>query len=177
MNHKIICFLGNTGQRYRKTRHNLGWMLAEHLWGRESWKDKFNGLYLSLGKVTLLKPKTLMNRSGQSVQAALSFYKGKPEDLLIVHDDLELPFCQFAWKKGGGLAGHNGLKSVEQHLKSRDFLRLRLGIGRPKNVPVAHWVLQPFSADEEPHLDFFLAEAGKSLMDWIDNDCKDPANT
>jgi len=177
MNRKLICFLGNTGARYQRSRHNLGWMLADYLWRQEAWKEKFNGLYLSQGQLTLLKPRTMMNRSGQSVQAALSFFKLEPEDLLVVHDDLELSFGDFAWKKGGGLAGHNGLKSIEQHLKSRNFLRLRMGIGRPSRAPVASWVLQPFDSIEEARLEDFLAQTGKSLQDWVRNDCKESSNT
>lgn len=177
MSRRLICFLGNTGARYRRSRHNLGWMLADYLWGQENWKEKFNAFYLPLGQQTLLKPTTLMNRSGQSVQAALSFYKLEPQDLLVVHDDLELPFGEYSWKIGGGLAGHNGLKSVEQHLKSRDFIRLRMGIGRPARVPVANWVLQPFPPEEEALLEDYLEKTGKSLNDWIMNDCKDSSNT
>lgn len=145
----MICLLGNPGNKYAGTRHNLPWTLPEEnsRWNG-SWKGKFQGSFAQIRGTVILKPETFMNLSGRSVQSAMTFFKIRAEELLMIHDDLELPFGGYCWKMGGGTAGHKGLKSVGQSLGTGEFARLRLGIGRPVHGPVANWVLQPFSEEE-----------------------------
>lgn len=145
--------LGNPGAEYRDTRHNVGFMVADELARRHggSFRSKFSGLVTDVridGKrVALLEPQTFMNESGRSVAAAVRFYKLPPSALLVVHDEVDLPPGRLQARLGGGLAGHNGLRSVAQHLGSAEFLRLRIGVGRPERGdprPVADYVLSPF---------------------------------
>jgi peptidyl-tRNA hydrolase, PTH1 family len=152
---KLIIGLGNPGKQYLFTRHNVGFMLQDvlaHVYGCSSWQSKFQGL-VSTGaiaghKVVLLKPQTFMNLSGQSVQAAAAFYKIKPEDMLVVHDELDLALGHLKYKKGGSDAGHNGLKSITAALGA-NYGRLRIGIGRPEHKSeVSSYVLNPFDASQ-----------------------------
>jgi PTH1 family peptidyl-tRNA hydrolase len=149
----LVVGLGNPGARYRDTRHNLGRraveLIADELGG--SWRSRWNGRVSELRdgdeRLALLVPETFMNESGRSVAPALRFYKLPPERLVVVHDELDLELGDVRAKEGGGLAGHNGLRSLAEALGTQDFLRVRIGIGRPERGdrrPVADWVLQPF---------------------------------
>ena len=149
----LVVGLGNPGARYRDTRHNLGRraveLIADELGG--SWRSRWNGRVSELRdgdeRLALLVPETFMNESGRSVAPALRFYKLPPERLVVVHDELDLELGDVRAKQGGGLAGHNGLRSLAEDLGTQDFLRVRIGIGRPERGdrrPVADWVLQPF---------------------------------
>jgi len=149
----LVVGLGNPGARYRDTRHNLGRraveLIADELGG--SWRSRWNGRVSeprdSDDRLGLLVPETFMNESGRSVAPALRFYKLPPERLVVVHDELDLELGDVRAKQGGGLAGHNGLRSLAEALGTQDFLRVRIGIGRPERGdrrPVADWVLQPF---------------------------------
>ena len=149
----LVVGLGNPGPRYRDTRHNLGRraveLIADELGG--SWRSRWNGRVSELRdsdeRLGLLVPETFMNESGRSVGPALRFYKLPPERLVVVHDELDLELGDVRAKQGGGLAGHNGLRSLAEALGTQDFLRVRIGIGRPERGdrrPVADWVLQPF---------------------------------
>jgi len=149
----LVVGLGNPGARYRDTRHNLGRraveLIADELGG--SWRSRWNGRVSELRdsdeRLGLLVPETFMNESGRSVAPALRFYKLPPERLVVVHDELDLELGDVRVKQGGGLAGHNGLRSLAEALGTQDFLRVRIGIGRPERGdrrPVADWVLQPF---------------------------------
>ena len=154
----LVVGLGNPGREYQRTRHNAGWLVLDELARRHggSWRSKFSGSLaeVRLGdlRLALLKPETYMNESGRSVGAAVRFFKVEPEQLLVVHDDVDLEAGRLQAKSGGGLAGHNGLRSLAQHLGSQDFLRLRIGVGRPgrgDQRPVADWVLSPFAPEED----------------------------
>lgn len=154
----LVAGLGNPGREYQRTRHNAGWLVLDELARRHggSWRSKFSGSLaeMRLGdlRLALLKPETYMNESGRSVGAAVRFFKVEPEQVLVVHDDVDLEPGRLQAKSGGGLAGHNGLRSLAQHLGSQDFLRLRLGVGRPGRGdprPVADWVLSPFAPEED----------------------------
>lgn len=149
----LVVGLGNPGQRYRDTRHNLGRkaveLVAEELGG--SWRSRWSGVSSEVRdgdqRLVLLVPETFMNDSGRSVAPALRFTKLPPERLVVVHDELDLELGDVRAKRGGGLAGHNGLRSLADALGTQDFLRVRIGIGRPQRGdqrPVADWVLQPF---------------------------------
>jgi len=154
----LVAGLGNPGREYERTRHNAGWLVLDELARRHSgsWRSKFSGSLaeIRLGdlRLALLKPETYMNDSGRSVGAAVRFFKVEPEQVLVVHDDVDLEAGRLQARAGGGLAGHNGLRSLALHLGSQDFLRLRIGIGRPGRGdprPVADWVLSPFSPEED----------------------------
>jgi PTH1 family peptidyl-tRNA hydrolase len=154
----LVAGLGNPGREYERTRHNAGWLVLDELARRHggSWRSKFSGSLaeVRLGdlKLGLLKPETYMNESGRSVGAAVRFFKVDPEHVLVVHDDVDLEAGRLQARAGGGLAGHNGLRSLAQHLGSQDFLRLRVGVGRPGRGdprPVADWVLSPFAPEDD----------------------------
>ena len=154
----LVVGLGNPGKEYARNRHNVGAMVVDELARRYdgSWRGKFSGRVAEIRieghKLALLKPETYMNESGRSVGAAVGFYKIEPEAVLVVHDESDLEPGRLQLRLGGGLAGHNGLRSIAQHLKTQEFLRLRIGIGRPERGdlrPLADWVLSDF----EPHED------------------------
>jgi PTH1 family peptidyl-tRNA hydrolase len=154
----LVAGLGNPGREYERTRHNAGWLVLDELARRHggSWRSKFNGslaeIRLDGAKLALVKPETYMNESGRSVGEAMRFFKVAPESLLVVHDDVDLEPGRLQARSGGGLAGHNGLRSLAQHLGTQDFLRLRIGIGRPGRGdprPVKDWVLSPFAREED----------------------------
>jgi PTH1 family peptidyl-tRNA hydrolase len=155
----LIAGLGNPGPEYHETRHNAGFMVLDRLadladisvtrkafsgiCGEGRWQGK---------RLFLLKPQTYMNLSGRSVAAALRFYKLESTDLIIIHDELDIPFGQVKIKEGGGHGGHNGLRSLMEDLGSGDFLRVRVGIGRPAKGDPIKYVLGNFGKDEGPQL-------------------------
>src|SRR6266513_4923455 len=154
----LVVGLGNPGREHERDRHNVGWMvvdeLARRLDGR--WRAKFSGQLAEVRldglRLALLKPETFMNDSGRSVAAAARFLKVEPESLLVAHDDVDLEPGRLQARAGGGLAGHNGLRSLAQALGTQDFLRLRIGVGRPgRGDPrsVADYVLSPFELEED----------------------------
>ena len=152
----LVASLGNPGREYADTRHNVGFMVADELVRRHggSYRAKFSGdlaeLRLDGLRLAVLKPQTFMNESGRSVGAAVRFFKVPPESLLVVHDEVDLEPGRLQVRTGGGLAGHNGLRSVAQHVKTSDFLRVRVGVGRPERGdprPVADFVLSPFAPE------------------------------
>jgi peptidyl-tRNA hydrolase, PTH1 family len=154
----LVVGLGNPGREYERTRHNVGWLVLDELARRlgASWRGKFSGklteVRLDGDRLALLKPETFMNDSGRSVAAAARFFKVEPESLLIVHDDVDLEPGRLQARAGGGLAGHNGLRSLAQSLGSQDFLRLRIGVGRPgrgDHRSVADYVLSGFDPEED----------------------------
>lgn len=156
---KLLIFLGNPGKLYEKSRHNVGWLLCDKLYPSVQWAEKFHSLHAKVGTVRLLKPQTYMNESGKAVRACTDFFNFKAEEILVVHDDLELPFGTVRFQKGGGLQGHNGLKSIKSHLGEDGFYRLRFGIGRPAKGSVASYVLLPFSKEEAPLLPILFDKA------------------
>jgi PTH1 family peptidyl-tRNA hydrolase len=154
----LVVGLGNPGREYARNRHNVGYMVAEEIARRHdgSWRSKFSGRLAEVRiddhRVGLLKPETYMNESGRSVAAAASFFKLEPDAILVVHDEGDFDLGRLQARVGGGLAGHNGLRSIAQQLRTPDFMRLRVGVGRPERGdprPLADFVL----ADFEPHED------------------------
>ena len=155
--------LGNPGDRYARTRHNIGAMAVE-AWAAElsptrpSWTEKWKALTTSVScggqRCVVLRPQTYMNRSGASVVPAAQFHRVPPAQIVVLHDEIDFPLARLAIKKGGGHGGHNGLRDIVQQLGSADFLRLRLGVGRPVHGEVADYVLSEFRPDEQgPALD------------------------
>jgi PTH1 family peptidyl-tRNA hydrolase len=152
----LVAGLGNPGREYAHTRHNLGHLVADELARRHggAFRSKFSGelaeVRLDGARVALVKPLTYMNESGRSVAAAVRFFKVEPARLLVVHDEVDLEPGRLQARLGGGLAGHNGLRSVAQHLKTPEFLRLRIGVGKPGRGdprPVADYVLSRFEGE------------------------------
>ncbi len=151
---KLIVGLGNVGAKYELTRHNVGFLFIDALASVNNFgnfKVKFKGEFskgtIDSQQIILLKPHTFMNLSGQSVQPAMQFFKIKPEEVLVVHDDIDLKFGVVKTKLGGGDAGHNGLKDITSAI-GKDYWRMRIGIGRPEFGEISDFVLQKFSKTE-----------------------------
>ncbi|MBK6656295.1 aminoacyl-tRNA hydrolase [Zoogloea sp.] len=167
---KLIVGLGNPGSEYAETRHNAGFWFCERL-ARElgtafSKEARFHGLAANARAdgVWLLMPQTFMNRSGQSVAALARFYRIAPAEILVVHDELDIPPGQLRLKFGGGLGGHNGLKDITAHLGTQDFWRLRVGIGHPGDRnEVVNFVLKPPRREESALID---ASLDRALLAW-----------
>lgn len=173
---KLIVGLGNPGRQYEKTRHNVGFLFLDSLAADLgcAWVDstKFQGLFTEskvvAGKVMLLKPLTFMNRSGQSVGQIVRYYKLLPEEILVVHDELDFSAGMVRLKKEGGHAGHNGLRDIIAHLGSKEFYRLRIGIGRPAfGKAVADYVLSAPSANEWELLDSAIEVSKKFVNQMV----------
>jgi len=155
----LIAGLGNPGSKYAGNRHNVGFMVVDelaHRWGAPSFRDKFKGEFSKVAvgdaDVVLLKPMTYMNLSGESVQEAMRFFKVPLGQLLAVHDELDLELGVVRLKSGGGTAGHNGLRSIVTHCGGPDFLRCRMGIGRPRRGRPEQHVLSDFNSLERVEL-------------------------
>jgi PTH1 family peptidyl-tRNA hydrolase len=149
----LIVGLGNTGERYEKTRHNIGFRVIDRLiddfGARDISKNSFYGKLYKANRTLFLKPTTFVNLSGKSVIAVKNFYKINMENIIVVHDDIDLPFSALRIKRGGGNGGHNGLKSIDK-LIGRDYIRVRMGIGRPANKSeIIGFVLNNFTWSEE----------------------------
>ncbi|HSQ67101.1 MAG TPA: aminoacyl-tRNA hydrolase [Polyangiaceae bacterium] len=174
----LVVGLGNPGKKYERNRHNVGFMVADRLradGGLPDYKEKFSGVF-SRGRVStddamVLKPMTFMNLSGDSVQPAAAFVKVDPAHVIVVHDELDLPFGDVRVKVGGGHAGHNGLRSIIERLGTPDFLRVRVGIGRPPpdfRGEVADYVLSDFDSSDRAELPDVLARAAEAVRLIVD---------
>jgi PTH1 family peptidyl-tRNA hydrolase len=173
---RLIIGLGNYGSKYHHTRHNIGWDVFEELSFANDlrWQDKFKGQYAVLqneqtnnNKIYFLKPQTYMNLSGESVQPLMAFFKINIENILVLHDEIDLPFGTIAFKKGGGLAGHNGLKSITASLGSQEFKRVRIGIGRPVHGDVSNWVLSGYEGEDKDFFRPYLSGCAKAIEEYI----------
>ena len=170
----LVAGLGNPGREYARNRHNAGYLVVDELVRRHggSWRSKFSGQLAEVKvgdqKLVLLKPETYMNDSGRSVGAAAAFFKVEPGDVLVVHDEGDFDLGRIEVKRGGGLAGHNGLRSIAQHLKTQDFARLRIGVGRPERGDprtLADYVLADF--DEHDDADALIARAADAVESYV----------
>ena len=166
---KMLVLLGNPGSRYEKTRHNVARRLldVDPFDSCAGWQRKFKADWAKCqvagNSLVVLVPLTMMNLSGESVQAAARFFRYTPGEIMVAHDDTELAFGTIDIKTGGGLAGHNGLKSVAHCLSDRSFWRLRLGVGRPARGELHGHVLGRFGPEEEAEMDDFIAAASALL--------------
>ena len=168
---KLVVGLGNPGNAYRNHRHNVGFMAVDALHDRHlgsEWREKHSGLLsraIIAGRdVTLLKPQSFMNLSGRAVLKAVQAMGLKPADIMVVHDELELPYAELRAKLGGGLGGHNGLRDIHAQLGSADYWRLRLGIGHPGvKAEVADYVLRKPPADERQAIERAIDDSLKQL--------------
>ena len=173
----LLVGLGNPGSKYQFNRHNAGFMAIDSIanfYGFEPFSSKFQG-QVSKGKINdvtcyLLKPETFMNESGRSLQKAISFYKFSLEQVVVFYDELDLPTGSFRMKKGGGLAGHNGLKSIKLHI-GNEFRRARIGIGHPgyKELVTPH-VLGDFSKEDDLWLTILLNKIAKYAPSLINHE-------
>jgi PTH1 family peptidyl-tRNA hydrolase len=167
---KLVVGLGNPGPDYSETRHNAGFWFCERL-ARElgtsfTRESRYHGWVANArdANIWVLMPQTFMNRSGQSVQALAHFYRIEPAEMLVVHDELDIPPGQLRLKFGGGLGGHNGLKDITAHLGTQDYWRLRIGIGHPGDRnEVINYVLKPPRKEEASEID---AAIDRALLAW-----------
>src|SRR5438105_4784567 len=166
----LVAGLGNPGREYERTRHNIGWLVVDELARRHggSFRSKFSGRLAEVRlddlRLALLKPETYMNESGRSIAAAARFFKAPSRSVAIVHDDVDLEEGRLQARHGGGLAGHNGLRSIAQALGTPEFLRLRIGVGRPgrgDRRSVADYVLSPFEPSTD--VDALVARAAEAV--------------
>jgi len=153
---KMIVGLGNPGDEYNNTRHNVGYLVVDRYTDENKWKNKFNALYTEKNifnnKVLFIKPTTYMNLSGDAVVKFVNYFDISLDDILIIHDDLDLEFGNFKLKKNSGPGGHNGIKSIINRLNSQDFARLKIGISNNKKIDTKDYVLGNFSKNEQQEL-------------------------
>ena len=175
---RLIVGLGNPGLQYQRTRHNAGFLFLDRLvlvnlganWQVDrQFCSELSEINVS-GRILAIKPSTFMNKSGQAVAKIASFYKIKPEEILVVHDELELAVGQVKMKFGGGHAGHNGLRDIIAQIGSADFYRLRIGIGRPVVGSVSDYVLSKPSIDVQQELESVTALAVAEIKNLISGD-------
>ena len=166
----LVAGLGNPGHEYERTRHNAGWLVVDEVARRHggSWRSKFSGSLAEVRvgeqRLALLKPETYMNESGRSVSAAARFFKVPAESILVVHDDVDLEAGRLQARRGGGLAGHNGLRSIKSHLHTDEFVRVRIGVGKPPSKEQgADHVLDRFSKRERSEIDVAIADAADAV--------------
>lgn len=182
----IVVGLGNPGEKYAGTRHNIGFDVVDELASRA--RTSFSrhkksgaevaGARLVGRQVFLAKPQSFMNLSGEPVGALARFYSVEPTDVIAVHDELDIDFGLVRLKRGGGEGGHNGLKSLTQHLGTRDYLRVRAGIGRPPGrQDPADYVLKPFAKTEKPEVPLLIANAADAVELLIRDGLEPAQNT
>ena len=170
---KLYAFLGNYGHEYSGNRHNVAWQFLEALpfYGELKWDHKFKGRYATRetkeGRTYYLLPETYMNLSGDSATELMRFFHIEASEILAIHDELEVAFGTFGLKQGGGLGGHNGLRSLEARLGTRDFARMRFGIGRPDHDDIAGYVLSDFTKDEREALVCTVFPAAAKALEAI----------
>jgi PTH1 family peptidyl-tRNA hydrolase len=170
---KLIVGLGNPGNEYKNTRHNVGFIFLNFFLSKENLsldKKKFKGLYseyvsLKGNKAIFLEPQTYMNLSGDSIIEFANYYKIKSEDILVIHDDLDLDLAKLRIRSKGSSGGHNGIKSIIARLGTEDFKRVRIGIGKDSNIPVVDYVLGKFSEDNMK-----LLESKKEIVNCVIED-------
>ena len=176
---KLFVGLGNPGERYKLTRHNVGFMVLDKLIQKstvEGWDKKFdsffNKIIIDQKSIILLKPLTFMNISGHAVQKVKNFYGIDPNNIVIIHDDIDLELGKIKLKKGGGDGGHNGLKSIIKLIGS-EFNRIRIGIGRPEKISVSSYVLNNFREEEVPLLKKIILKSCEGINLLIANEDED----
>ncbi|WP_407272204.1 aminoacyl-tRNA hydrolase [Radiobacillus sp. PE A8.2] len=172
---KCIIGLGNPGRKFENTRHNVGFMVIEEFAKRNDWKlskKKFNGNFameqLDGEKIILLEPQTYMNLSGESIRPLMDFYNIAIEDIVVIYDDLDLPPGKIRLRQKGGHGGHNGIRSTIDHLGTKEFKRIRIGIGRPSTpMPVPDYVLGTFSGEEKTAAMESVQKAADACETWF----------
>ena len=168
---KLIVGLGNLGASYQLTRHNIGFMVLDVL-SEGDWQKRHSSLIQKMEikneKTLLAKPQTQMNLSGRAVQELLHYYSIKLEDLLVAHDDVDLPFLTMKFQKKRGAGGHNGVQNIHDSLGRNDYYRLKIGVGRlPESWDTSRYVLSPFSKEEQKLLQEFMSKTVHAVEDFI----------
>jgi len=163
----LITGLGNPGDKYAKNRHNVGFLVIDKIAKNTPTSNinnsNFKAIVLKTSKQLLAKPQTFMNLSGEAVLSIADYYNIPNDNIIVIHDDLDLPFGSVKFKIGGGHGGHNGLKSIDSHIDT-DYIRIRIGIGKPLNKSdVANWVLSDFSKDELNKLNDIISHVIKAI--------------
>ncbi|WP_058305650.1 aminoacyl-tRNA hydrolase [Gracilibacillus massiliensis] len=172
---KCIVGLGNPGIKYQETRHNVGFMVIDEILKRHNWtlnKNKFKGHFaletIESEKVILLQPQTYMNLSGESLRPLMDFYNLTPEEVTVIYDDLDLPLGKVRLRQTGGHGGHNGVRSIIDQLGTKQFNRLRFGIGRPETpMSVIDYVLGKFDKSNQPLLEKSITHAADAMESWM----------
>ena len=175
----LIVGLGNPGTKYKNNRHNVGFMVIDKLvddhCASDISKNSFLGELFKSSNLLFLKPTTFMNLSGESVRIVSDYFK--PHDIIVVHDDLDLPFGTVRFKRGGGHGGHNGLKSIDAHIGD-DYLRVRIGIGKPKHkTDVANYVLDDFPKAQLENLKDIILHCSKAALALSQKELKEVSST
>lgn len=162
----LIAGLGNPGEKYKNTRHNIGFLvideIAKNLQTTSINNSNFKSITQKSNNTILAKPQTFMNLSGESILAIADYYGIDNNEIIIIHDDLDLPFGTVKFKIGGGHGGHNGLRSIDSYI-GQDYIRVRIGIGKPQNQEVADYVLSDFSKDETNKLQDIIIHTIKAI--------------
>jgi PTH1 family peptidyl-tRNA hydrolase len=171
----LLVGLGNPGPKYANNRHNIGFMVIDEIAARaraDAWKSKFGAELATADvastKALLVKPQQYMNVSGMAVQQAAAFYQVNVKEMVVVHDEIDIPFGRLKLKVGGGHGGHNGLRSIIQQLGAQDFARVRCGVGRPgTKANVADYVLGDFQKSEKTEAEILIKEAADAVEEII----------
>lgn len=180
----LIVGLGNHERRYQHNRHNVGFMVVDHLaqtWGETIGKKQSRSLISTCkfgdARIILAKPQTYMNESGRAIQALLSYYKLRPHQMLVIFDDLDLPLGTIRMRPAGGTGGHRGMRSIQNGIKTQEYPRMRVGIGRPPGrMDPADYVLEDFKADELDVLATTLDRSVACLIRYLENGIDDAMN-
>lgn len=174
---KAIFGLGNPGKKYDKTKHNMGFMTIDklaHKYNVELTKEEFQAVdthFKHNGEtIYLVKPLTYMNTSGNAVKMLMGYYQIGIDEILIIHDDMDMPIGKVRLREKGSAGGHNGIKSIIAATGSEDFKRIKIGIRHPRKASVVNWVLSPFSKDDAPIAAAGIEKASEAVEDWIEND-------
>jgi PTH1 family peptidyl-tRNA hydrolase len=167
---KLVVGLGNPGRKYCKTKHNIGFMCIDHYVKKHGLKlkkeNKFNGESVKIGNLILLKPHTFMNLSGESVVKTMNFYDIEIDDVLVIYDDLSLPFAKIRLREKGSAGGHNGIKSIIQHLKTEEFKRVKIGIDSNPMIETKDYVLSKFSKQELKDLEIVKEAVSNVIQEF-----------
>ncbi|MFV0393499.1 MAG: aminoacyl-tRNA hydrolase [Coprobacillaceae bacterium] len=174
---KLVVGLGTPGKEYENTRHNCGFMVIDEIAKQlavEVNQNKCKGLYVKTKykgeDIILLKPQTFMNLSGESVRQCMDFFKIDKEDVIVIYDDLDMPTGKLRLRNSGGAGGHNGIKSLIQHLGGQDFKRIRVGIDRHPYIKVVDYVLGKFSKEEQDAITKGISLASDAVLTYIEKD-------
>jgi|SRR5699024_5592537 len=181
---KCIIGLGNPGKKYKETRHNIGFLVIDELVNRQQLslsKSKFKCQYemsnLQQEKVIFVQPQTFMNLSGEGVRPLLDYYNIDIEDIVVIYDDLDLPVGKIRLREKGGHGGHNGIRSLIEHLGTKEFKRIRVGVGRPANAqPIVSYVLKPFAKEETDDVNHAIMVSADAAETWVEKSFNEAMN-
>lgn len=169
---RLVVGLGNPGEKYENTRHNIGFRILDKIAEKQgigfSFEKKFEAEISENDNMKLAKPQTFMNESGKAVQKIADFYKIDHNNIIVIHDDVDLEIGKIRISCGGSSAGHKGVQSIIDHLGSEDFWRVRVGVGRDEKIPTEEWVLMNFSSDEKGSIDNIIDKTSDYLIESLD---------